>query len=267
MRHHADSGGWTARTARRSTVVGVLVLLIGAVHPAGAVAVPETCGMAVHRGDHRKYTEDSLNAMKAAIADGADYLELDVRPDADGTLYLMHDKTVDRTTNGTGTVASKTNEEMRALRLNDGQHVPTLRHVYRVAESSSVHVLTEMKEMGGADTYSSLARLNQRFGMDRVVVTSFDTALLDAFHQVVPEADEAVITRTALTPEEVAPYGAIAVQFTAITDEWLNAMPYPVYAFTPNDTSEWEGLAPRVRAIITNHPARFLAYRETACVA
>src|SRR4051812_36147833 len=89
-------------------------------------AAPVTCGLAAHRGDHGTATENSLNAMSAAIHDGADYLELDARVSEDGHLFLMHDKTVNRTTNGSGYIKNMTKGQVRALRLNDGQYVPYL---------------------------------------------------------------------------------------------------------------------------------------------
>jgi glycerophosphoryl diester phosphodiesterase len=232
---------------------------------AQAAATPTTCGLAAHRGDHTTYTENSLNAMSQAITDGADYLELDIRPDADRTLYLMHNRTVDKTTDGTGPIAHMTDRQVRRLRLDDGERVPTLADVFTMAKPSSVHVLAEMKAMSGKGTYRSLARLVRQLGRSRVLVTSFFPPLLHRLHRTAPRIKRAIITKQALTPDEVAPYGAIVVKFTAITDAWLSEMTFPVYAWTPDDPTEWEGLATRVRAIITNEPVAFEAYRRTAC--
>ena len=46
---------------------------------------------------------------------GADYIEFDVRQSADGVLYVIHDDTVDRTTNGTGLIAEMTSEQIDGL--------------------------------------------------------------------------------------------------------------------------------------------------------
>lgn len=55
-----------------------------------------------HRGASLKAPENTLASLEQAIADGAEVVELDVRPSQDGILYVFHDDTVDRTTNGSG---------------------------------------------------------------------------------------------------------------------------------------------------------------------
>ena len=56
-----------------------------------------------------------MPAFQAAIDAGADYFELDVRTTSDGKFVIMHDNTLDRTTNGTGEVHKHTFDEIRAL--------------------------------------------------------------------------------------------------------------------------------------------------------
>lgn len=75
---------------------------------------------AAHRAQWRKAPENSLPAIKAAFDDGAEIVELDVRLTADGVPVLMHDTTVDRTTNGTGEVSSFTLAQLKELRLKKG---------------------------------------------------------------------------------------------------------------------------------------------------
>lgn len=55
-----------------------------------------------HRGANKFAPENTFAAADLALAQGADYIELDVRESADGVLYVHHDETLDRTTNGTG---------------------------------------------------------------------------------------------------------------------------------------------------------------------
>ncbi|PAT06342.1 glycerophosphodiester phosphodiesterase [Corynebacterium hadale] len=73
--------------------------------------------IAAHRGQWRDFPENSIPGFLAAIRDGANILETDIRRTADGHLVLMHDPTVDRTTNGTGEVADLTLEQIKQLRL------------------------------------------------------------------------------------------------------------------------------------------------------
>jgi glycerophosphoryl diester phosphodiesterase len=79
-----------------------------------------------HRADHVHHAENSIAAIQSAAAIGADYAELDVRTTKDGKLVLMHDKTVDRTTDGHGAVKEMTAEEIAHLTFKDyGGSVPT----------------------------------------------------------------------------------------------------------------------------------------------
>src|SRR5215831_11244525 len=78
-------------------------------------AQPKRVVVISHRGEHLHHPENTLPAFQEAIRVGADFFELDVRTTSDGKLVLMHDGTVDRTTNGHGEIAKMTFEEVRAL--------------------------------------------------------------------------------------------------------------------------------------------------------
>ncbi|MDH7459932.1 glycerophosphodiester phosphodiesterase family protein [Chitinophagaceae bacterium 26-R-25] len=95
--------------------------------------------VAAHRGAHLEAPENSLAAFKKAIDLGIDIFEMDVRRTKDGKLVIMHDRTVNRTTNGTGRVDSLTFEEIRNLRLKFNEQltdekVPTLEEALMVAK-------------------------------------------------------------------------------------------------------------------------------------
>src|SRR3974390_1221468 len=77
-----------------------------------------------HRGEHLSHVENTLPAFQAAIEAGADYFECDVRTTADGHMVLVHDATVDRTTNGKGHVSELAFDQVRALDAR-GNRVPT----------------------------------------------------------------------------------------------------------------------------------------------
>lgn len=76
--------------------------------------------VAMHRGDWRNYPENSRDAIRSAIALGADIVELDVRMTKDGRFVLLHDESLDRTTDGHGKVLEHTFEEVKALHLKMG---------------------------------------------------------------------------------------------------------------------------------------------------
>lgn len=76
---------------------------------------PKNIYVAAHRGWCDKYPENTMEAFKAAEALGVDQIEIDVRVTKDDELVIIHDATVDRTTNGTGLVCEKTLAELKAL--------------------------------------------------------------------------------------------------------------------------------------------------------
>ena len=97
-----------------------------------AVVMPK-CGVCAHRGDKQYYPENTVPAFKSAVEKGAQMVEFDVKLTKDGKMVIMHDPTVDRTTNGTGAVADLTFEEIRNLDAGvkfdpkfAGTKVPTL---------------------------------------------------------------------------------------------------------------------------------------------
>ena len=104
--------------------------------------------IASHRGQWREYPENSIGAIIEAINDGADIVEIDVHLTADGVPVLMHDSTVDRTTNGTGKVSDFTLEEIKQLRLKEGlggktaalteYKVPTLEEAMLAAKDRAI---------------------------------------------------------------------------------------------------------------------------------
>lgn len=92
--------------------------------------------VASHRAAHQKYPENSIKAIKECIRLGVDIVELDVRQTKDGELVIMHDKTVDRTTNGTGEVNSLTFNELNKLYLlfnneESGEKIPRFEDVLK----------------------------------------------------------------------------------------------------------------------------------------
>jgi glycerophosphoryl diester phosphodiesterase len=93
-------------------------------------------GICAHRGEHEMNPENTLPAFKAAVDMGAHMIEFDVRLTKDKKPVIMHDKTVDRTTNGTGGVSEFTLAEIRKLDAGSsksdkfkGVKVPTLQEV------------------------------------------------------------------------------------------------------------------------------------------
>ena len=93
-----------------------------------------------HRGDWRNAPENSLQAFKNCMSMGVDMIEIDLKMTKDGCLILMHDKTIDRTTNGTGEPKEYTLEEIKKFRLKNGlgrvtpHQIPTLEEVLNLTK-------------------------------------------------------------------------------------------------------------------------------------
>lgn len=143
-----------------------------------------------HRGGGARAPENTLEAMRLAIADGADGLEFDVRLSADGEVVLIHDPTVDRTTDGTGAVERMTLAELRSLDagfrfsarpldpVTTIKHrIPTLDAVLR--SFPGVPLLIEIKAPLAA---SATRRLIEKHGAEnRCLVDSYSSTALNVF--------------------------------------------------------------------------------------
>lgn len=100
-----------------------------------------------HRGAKALAPENTLAGIRAAARCRADAVEVDVRLTKDGTLVLMHDDTVDRTTDGRGKVEDLSYKEISALD-SEGEKVPTLEEALESALKLDLMVVIEMKEEG-----------------------------------------------------------------------------------------------------------------------
>ncbi len=125
-----------------------------------------------HRGDWRNSPENSIQAFKSCIEMGVDMIEIDVRKTKDNELVIIHDATVDRTTNGKGKVADLTLEEVKKLRLRAGHgvvtrhEVPTLEEVLNLCKGK---VLINIDK--GYDYFQQMYSLLVKTGtLDQVVI-------------------------------------------------------------------------------------------------
>ncbi|MGY1823546.1 glycerophosphodiester phosphodiesterase [Geodermatophilus sp. SYSU D00079] len=142
-----------------------------------------------HRGTPTcsSHPENTLTAVRTALAAGADGVEVDVRSTADGVLVLSHDRDLGRvlgTGAGTGPVVAQTSSaDLLDVELPGGTVVPTLGAVLDLAAVSGAHVLTEVKpEAGGPEAWRTarllaavlIDRRRRLPRADRVTTTSFD---------------------------------------------------------------------------------------------
>jgi glycerophosphoryl diester phosphodiesterase len=164
-----------------------------------------------HRGARAKAPENTLAALRQAVQDGADGLELDVRATRDGMTVLLHDETLDRTTSGQGPLGSVSTADVLALDAGSwfgdawaGTRVPTLAEVLDEF-LGRVTLAVELKEVLPAAAMADLAtRLRAKPEAD-LLLASFLPEALRAARDLVPHAPRALILRPAdALPEEAA---------------------------------------------------------------
>ena len=142
------------------------------------------CG---HRGHSIGSPENTIAAFAATRENGGDSAEIDCVLTEDGEIVLMHDQTLDRTTNGTGLVSTKSLAEIQKLDAGSwfdgrfaGERVPTLIEAIDFAKSNDFGLVVEVKEVRQLDRF--VERLNAVLadtkGADHLVMISFDHALL-----------------------------------------------------------------------------------------
>ena len=142
--------------------------------------------VAAHRGWMAKYPENTLEAFRAALTLDVDQLETDVRITKDGELVLMHDATVDRTTNGTGLVSELTLQELKELDVSNGAKIPTLIEFMELVKDHPTITLdielkeypTEGREALAYSVCDRVLKIIDDYGYtDRCVINTWDCKL------------------------------------------------------------------------------------------
>lgn len=136
---------------------------------------PNYVTIAAHRGDWRNHPENSIPAFKSCIDMGIDMIEIDVQRTKDGKLILMHDRTVDRCTNGKGKIEDMTYDEIQKLRLRPQHnasatrnHIPTLEEVLVLCKGK---ILINIDK--GYDYFQQVYELLEKTGTtDQVIIKS-----------------------------------------------------------------------------------------------
>ena len=142
-----------------------------------------------HRGFSGAAPENTLAAFEKAIEVGADMFELDVLLSRDGRVVVIHDDTLDRTTDGEGKVAAFTLAELKKLDAGSwfsaefaGERIPTLEEALRLAKGCIlVNVEIKTEAVGRGVVAKALEVIDELDMKDNVVISSFDpTALAKA---------------------------------------------------------------------------------------
>jgi glycerophosphoryl diester phosphodiesterase len=133
--------------------------------------------IAGHRGAMALEPENTMRSFARAVEIGVDEIELDVHLSRDGRLVVMHDETVDRTTNGWGAIADQDWAQLSALDAGQGERIPLLTDVLDTFETMGFQI--EVK--APAATRAVLDVLAERAGRaGHIHITSFHVDALGA---------------------------------------------------------------------------------------
>lgn len=110
-----------------------------------------------HRGAAGHAPENTLAAIRAGIALGVDFVEVDIRGTADSVLVALHDETVERTCNGRGRVDRLSLPDLRMLDAGNGERIPTIEEVLKET-SGKTGVILELKVAGVGQQAVELTR-------------------------------------------------------------------------------------------------------------
>ena len=171
-----------------------------------------------HRGASAEFPENTLPAFARALQLGADGIELDVHLSRDGVPVVIHDETVDRTTNGTGAVADLAAAELRSLNAGSGAGVPTLTEVLDLV-GGRLHVDIEVKAAAAADAVlaETVRRTNLRFA-----ISSFIHDVLRHVRTLDPQVELWPLT-LGVSDDVLATANALGSPCVAAYDPLLNA--------------------------------------------
>jgi glycerophosphoryl diester phosphodiesterase len=154
-----------------------------------------------HRGASAQAPENTMEAFRLGVEAGADAIELDVHLTADGQLAVIHDETLERTTDRTGRVADLTMDQVREAdagatfsRPDDaglpfadrGLRIPTLPEVLAWLPDG-IGLVVEIKARAAADAVVEAVRGHPGSDAGRLAVISFDEATIERVREVDPE--------------------------------------------------------------------------------
>lgn len=263
-------------------------------NPDGGDRVPparRTLVMA-HRGGAGLWPENTSHAFAQSVALGVDVLEMDLHGTADGALVVIHDATVDRTTNGAGRVNALTLAELKKLDAGyrwtsdggrtfpfrgKGNTIPTLLEV--LSEFPRARLNIDIKQAQPSLVKSFCRALREHGATGRVTVASFNSQTLEEFRRECPEVgtsagmDEVLALASALQagrPIEIGKAHTRLVQVpeSAFGRGWLTAELFAeahragleVHVWTINDEAAMRRLlALGVDGIMTDYPDKLLA--------
>jgi glycerophosphoryl diester phosphodiesterase len=220
---------------------------------------------------------NTLAGVRACLDAHAEAMEIDVQLSADGVPVLMHDETVDRTTNLTGAVRSLTRAQLQAANAGDGQPVPTLDQVLEAA-AGNLTVMCELKATPGDPAHDQrlvdavLACIERHDARAWAAVHSFNPDMVDRSRRTEPRVSATIISGDVYATDIDRLLGALLKrngQALSIHHQCIDRAlvikakrrQVTVWTWTPDTEPDWARvIAAGVDGIITNYPHNLRAY-------
>lgn len=151
-----------------------------------------------HRGLSQFYPENTMLAFKEALEGPFDGLETDVQMTKDGELILLHDATIDRTSDGTGYVCDYTYEELLKFNFNNGFEgvhtpIPRLEELLELMTHYDKILNIEIKAEAKPGTEEKVVELVKKYNLKKVYYSSTDVNQMLRIRELVPDAYVALI--------------------------------------------------------------------------
>lgn len=168
----------------------------------GEQSVARVSANIAHRGLPMTRAENTVSGARAAVDAGATHIEIDVHLTKDKQPVVMHDYTIDRTTNGTGTVASMTLEELRQFQVTktyggytvDPEPIPTAEDFFQEFDGEDVVIVFEIKTTDH-DLFAALQPVIEQYDFwDQLVFISFSLDMLAEAHEQMPQVPTASLS-------------------------------------------------------------------------
>jgi len=214
-----------------------------------------------HRGAAGYAPENTLLSIDRALALDVDFVEVDIQRTCDGHLVILHDKRVDRTTNGQGYIAELTLNQARRLDAGGGQHIPTLPEVLETCSGRAGLMLELISEDISSDVIAAIQR--HKFH-GSIIYASFLHQEILSVRSINPGAATLVlmeaipVNRTAFVQDARANYAGLA--FDSVRHQVINELHsngVQVFVYTVNDPRDIElAVSWGVDGIISDYPDR-----------
>ena len=233
-----------------------------------------------HRGVSGEAPENTLAAFKAAAESGAHGIELDVQLSKDGQIVVIHDETIDRTTNGTGYVKDMTSEQLRTYDAGSwfhpsfkGESIPSLEEVLDVVTAHHDSMIINIELKNDLIDYPQLEEkvlelLNEKGMKEQTIISSFNPESLKKVRELDPDIETGFLFEgiPANILDRIKPLQVNAIHCDASfaqSPKGRNVMDMgmPLRVFTINTMEEFQLVKKAgVEVVMTDYPGLFLDY-------